>query len=853
MSARGARRGGALLAAALAALGAPATAPGQAPPATPPGASPEETRLAALDAAQAWRGTLEAFRAPGLPTPGDTESVVLLLDGPPAVAADPGDRRAAAAAVRADQDALVPVLEDLGATVTFRYRVLVNAIGVRLPAGRLEALAALPEVTAVVPVAFLAPAQAAGDPAAPGPAAPRAGGRRPATPLGASPDGPAHIALIDAGVDASHPALGGGIGPTFPIIGGADLVDGDADPSADPADPGAEAHGTQMAGLVLGSTALDGLGPADHPRLLVYRVVAREAVGGRVRPLARTDRVLAALESAVDPDGDGDPADTAEVILLGLAAGFEGTGADPLARALEGAERAGALVVAPAGNDGPSFARPGTVGGPAASPAVLAVGGISAARTPRTAHLDARLGPAGARLGPLPLMGAPPPPAGLPVVVPRDDAGVSQGGAPEDLRGPDGVSRVAGALVVLARGEAPVGEIAARAAQAGAAAVALWDEEGTGGFPAIPGDSGMAIPVVGLGPSQGSALVRLAGAAPGMRVRLAEVPARAAAPSVASFSSWGPTIDGRQKPDLVAPAVDRPAPWPGRGPDGGPQTAPLTGTSAAAAEVAAIAVRARIERPELGPRAVRSLMVQAARPLPGVSPARQGAGAAAPPAGGALRIEPAIVASTVREQRLLGRGHPERPRGRRRAVPCPPRRRGGRDAARGRGRGRAGQPRPARADAAGRRRGPARRARGRRHPPGRGSRAAAAAGGGLRRRPRPPGGAGPGRPRRGAGAPRAAASRGRPPAERPGRRRAPVAVARRRRRAPAGGGRRAGRLVARGRVPVHRGAPACHGAGGARRPLPAPRDRHGTGRGRPPARQRALPARLTTARRHPTG
>ena len=52
------------------------------------------------------------------------------------------------------------MLASLGATVTFRYRVLVNAVGVRLPAGRLEALAALPEVTAVVPVGFLAPAQA---------------------------------------------------------------------------------------------------------------------------------------------------------------------------------------------------------------------------------------------------------------------------------------------------------------------------------------------------------------------------------------------------------------------------------------------------------------------------------------------------------------------------------------------------------------------------------------------------------------------------------------------------------------------------------------------------------------------
>jgi hypothetical protein len=79
--------------------------------------------------------------------------------------------------------------------------------------------------------------------------------------------------------------------------------------------------------------------------------------------------------------------------------------------------------------------------------------------------------------------------------------------------------------------------------------------------------------------------------------------------------------------------------------DGSPQAAPLTGTSAAAAAVAAAALRLRVDRPELGPAAVRSLLVQAARPLAGVAAARQGAGLLAPPAPRALRIEPAIVAA----------------------------------------------------------------------------------------------------------------------------------------------------------------------------------------------------------------
>ena len=606
----------------------------------PAGGGSAETRTAALDAAAAWRDTLDAFRAPRLPTPTDTESVILVLGDAPAARAAPAGRAAAAEEISARQRALEPVLASLGATITFRYRVLVDAVAVRLPAGRLEALAALPEVRAVVPVTFLAPAQATGATAAPAPES------APAAPAVAGA-GPAHIALIDAGIDPSHPWLGGGMGPTFPIIGGADLVDGDGDPRADGADPALEAHGTQMASLVLRSEALQGLPPAAVPRLLAYRVVAPEAVGGRVRPLARSDRVLAALEDAVDPDGNGDTSDAAAVILLGLSSGLAAAGTDPVADAAAEAERVGSTVVAPAGNDGPTFSRPGSVGGAAGRPTVIAVGGASADRTARTADLDARLGPAAARLGPLPLLGPDPLPGDLPVVVLRDDAGVSRGGTDASFRAADGTSLVAGALAVVARGGAPIAETAARAAAAGAYALALWDEDGVASYPAIPGDSGLPLPVVGLGAEQGAALARLAASEQGLRVTVSPNSVGPAAEGVASFSSSGPTVDGRPKPDLVAPAVGRETAWPGRSADGTAQTAALTGTSAAAAEVAAIATRLRIDRPALGPAGVRSLLLQAARPIPGVPVGRQGAGLAQEPTEGALRVEPGIVATST--------------------------------------------------------------------------------------------------------------------------------------------------------------------------------------------------------------
>ncbi|MDX6647690.1 MAG: minor extracellular serine protease Vpr, partial [Miltoncostaeaceae bacterium] len=360
-------RSGGAVAAAAAAAGALLTVAVVPLLAAPHAPGSPEARGRALAAAAAWRDTLDAARAPEVPQPGSTESVIVILRGRPAIAARPGARAAAAAALSDRQAALSPALASLGATVTFRYRILVNGLALRLPAGRLGALAGLSDVREIVPVRYLAPAAAPGAVTRPTPLP--AGRARSAASRAAAAvrpglrAGPRHIALIDGAVDVSHPWLGGAMGPTHPIVGGLDLVDGDGDPSARAggADVG-EAHGTQLAGIVLRAAALRGLPPALVPRLLVYRVLAGVRVDGRMRPLARTDRLLAALERAVDPNGDGDPRDRADVILLGLAGGFDGGAPDPLAQALRAADRAGSVAVVPAGNDGPSFGAAGTVG-----------------------------------------------------------------------------------------------------------------------------------------------------------------------------------------------------------------------------------------------------------------------------------------------------------------------------------------------------------------------------------------------------------------------------------------------------------------------------------------------------------
>lgn len=106
------------------------------------------------------------------------------------------------------------------------------------------------------------------------------------------------VAVLDTGVDATHPALAGR------IVGGVDLVDADADPSE------------------VGSSADAGYGHGT----MVASLVAQVAPGARILPIRVLDPqgrgnlwVLAeGLLRAVDPDGDPATADGAQVINLSL-------------------------------------------------------------------------------------------------------------------------------------------------------------------------------------------------------------------------------------------------------------------------------------------------------------------------------------------------------------------------------------------------------------------------------------------------------------------------------------------------------------------------------------------------------
>src|SRR3954452_7529416 len=153
--------------------------------------------------------------------------------------------------------------------------------------------------------------------------------------------------------------------------------------------PGLTRSGPRPEVALLDATpALAGLLPA---RTAWVPEGGADTVPGRLRKetAATSDEVVQGLERAVDPNGDGDPADAVPTALLGLSSPYAGFADGPEARAAGGAARLNTLVVAPAGNeDGPA----GAAGGAAA---VLTAGAEPAGGLPA---VDTTFGP-GALLG----------------------------------------------------------------------------------------------------------------------------------------------------------------------------------------------------------------------------------------------------------------------------------------------------------------------------------------------------------------------------------------------------------------------------------------------------------------------
>lgn len=158
------------------------------------------------------------------------------------------------------------------------------------------------------------------------------------------------IAIIDTGVDYTHPDLGGCIGARCRVIGGFDVVDGDDDPFDE------HGHGTHVAGTAAGRGLSNGL--AQDASILAYRALDENGTG-------TIADVIDAIGRAVD--------DGAHIINLSLG-DADGQPRSPQNLAVREAVRRGVLVVAAAGNSGPRW---GTVGSPGSEETALTVGALN--------------------------------------------------------------------------------------------------------------------------------------------------------------------------------------------------------------------------------------------------------------------------------------------------------------------------------------------------------------------------------------------------------------------------------------------------------------------------------------------
>lgn len=513
-------------------------------------------------------------------------------------------RRWTAAAIGAQEQFLRRVSAG-GAQVTpeHRYVRVLNAFSARLDPTSLTLLDRDREVAGVFPVRAAYPAADdvnAGLPAAVPASVPGLG-------VPGLDGSGVVVALLDTGVDRSHPYLRDRILPGIDVI--TPGTGGIAQPH--PTIPGRpERHGTELAGIVTGSDGPGGLhGIATGAFILPIRVAGwqPDAEGGYA-VYSRTDQLLAGLEAAVDPNDDGDTHDAARIALVGVAEPYAAFQNGPLARAVAGAAALDTLVVAPAGNDGRAGPAFGSIAGPGGAPDALTVAAADGRPASPTVRVHVRAGLRVLFDGVLPLGGAPT------HTVTADLVPVSRTSNARGIAGffsEDGVSTVAGGAVLLPRGGLS-DEAVEEAASAGARCVLVDGPLPAGAFSL---DVPSGVPVVGLP----ATLARSARAldASGIPVTVAvgavHQAVNADGGSVAAFSSRGLAFGGVLKPELMAPGVSVPTSEPGRTDEGEVRYGTVSGTSVSAAVAAGAAAVLAEARPRATAAGLRGLLVGSAR------------------------------------------------------------------------------------------------------------------------------------------------------------------------------------------------------------------------------------------------
>jgi subtilisin family serine protease len=569
--------------------------------------------LASSPSAESWRGLVGGKRFPVALG----QRMIVVMRAPSlaqrvqqagGVASDDQERRWTSQALSAQQDVLLE-LDTKGIFIKpeLRFTRVLNGFSAALDPSAVQMLERLPQVVGVYRVRAAYPASVTTTPLV---AAARAASLAPIRSSVVGLDGNGVlVALLDTGVDRLAPYLHAHALTGLDVAGQA--IDGRPHAAADGA---LERHGTEMAGIVVGSGRGGISGVAPGATVLPIRVGGwQRDDSGRFALYARTDQILAGLDRAVDPDGNGDAHDAARIALVPLAEPFGAFEDGPLARAAAGAAALDTLVITPAGNDGPAGPAFGSLSGPGGAPAALTVAAADLRARELQVRLVVRDGLHVLLNGDVPVLGAtgPAAPASVRLV------------APGPLFDRRGMSRVAGQAVLLPVGADP-NDSAAGAARAGAAIVLLSGDAPPAG--ALGRGQALGVPVLGV-PSSLLDRARDAGAGLELSVGAARRAVVAAdRPGIPRFSSWGLGDGGHPKPEVAGPGVGIVTVDPGASSAGSSNFVLVDGTSAAAAAVAGEAAIVVQARPGLTASELKSALVGTARSLPDEPSAAQGNG-----------------------------------------------------------------------------------------------------------------------------------------------------------------------------------------------------------------------------------
>jgi minor extracellular serine protease Vpr len=525
------------------------------------------------------------------------EYLVELEAAPPAARLGAAERAARRAAVRSEQAAARVRLAAMGAEVFDAMETAGNLMAVRWP-GDENALMRVPGVRKVYPAYYVYPMLDQ---------ARELHGLPEAWALAGGIDNAGkgvRVGIIDTGIDPAHPALQD---ETLEFPEGFPKFRREADEAVTTrkvivarsyddfyGEPGStsardlEGHGTAVAMAAAGVEIDAGFakvsGAAPKAYLGAYRVFSYSG-------LASTTVVIRALNDAIE--------DGMQVINLSLGSAVLSNAIDELfssvaRRAMEN----GAVIVAAAGNEGPE---PGTVASPAHLPEILAAGATSHSRVieyPVSLRERSFAGVVGSGAYPRETI--------------RGEIYDARAADPSGLAcSPLPAEAAAGKIALIDRGECFFETKLNHAMRAGARAAVVVNN--SGGNPIIMSVGEAALPAIMIRREDGAALRELLKEAPGETAEVAFA-GRAVARDprfMAEFSSRGPSVAARPKPDLSAiGSLVYSATSAGRNPA---RYSFQNGTSLSAPIVAGAAAALRAHRPGLTAAQYRSLLAGTAQ------------------------------------------------------------------------------------------------------------------------------------------------------------------------------------------------------------------------------------------------